>query len=68
MASTAGHLQEPDMLRSYLRALARTGGDGREDLGRGRQRRVCAHCGQRAVFTLESEGTWYRCTHCGRYA
>ena len=68
MASTAEQLREPDMLRSYLRALARTGGSGDQVLGRGRQLRVCAQCGERAVFTLEAEGTWYRCTHCGRYA
>lgn len=67
MATTAEHLREPDMLRTYLRALARNGG-GDEELGRGRQRRVCAHCGEHAVFTLEAAGTWYRCSHCGRYA
>lgn len=67
MATTAEHLREPDMLRTYLRALARTGGTTQQ-MASGRQRRVCAHCGQRAVFTLEAEGTWYRCGECGRYA
>lgn len=68
MATTAEHLREPDMLRTYLRALARTSGTGDQEMARGRQRRVCAHCGERAVFTLEAAGTWYRCGACGRYA
>ncbi|HEX6262864.1 MAG TPA: hypothetical protein VF097_08470 [Actinomycetota bacterium] len=67
MATTAERLREPDMLRSYLHALARNGGTGREELGHGRQRRVCTHCGERAVFTPDTDG-WYRCSHCGRYA
>lgn len=68
MALTAEHLQEPDLLRAYLRSMARGEGPPRQDLGRGRQLRTCPNCGDRTVFRLETEGTWYSCSSCGRYA
>lgn len=66
MATTARTLREPDLLRSYLRALAEHGGTGDEHLEAGRQRRTCASCGNHAEF--QPEGTWYRCTACGDLA
>lgn len=68
MATTAERLQGPDLLRSYLRALARHGAPQGRDLGRGRQLRTCARCGERSVFHPDPEGGWYVCGACGRYA
>lgn len=66
MASPAQQLREPDLLRSYLRALHRRGGTHDVRLDGSRQVRTCSSCGARSVF--RPEGTWYRCTACGRYA
>jgi hypothetical protein len=66
MATTATKLPEADLLRSYLRALARHGGAPDEHLEGGRQRRTCAACGRYAEFL--PEGTWYRCSACGSLA
>lgn len=68
MARTAEHLREPDLLRAYLRNLARHQGPPIQELGGGRQVRTCPNCGERAVFRPETAGTWYRCGSCGRYA
>lgn len=70
MATTAERLQEreEDLLRRYLRALAREGGTHDVELGRGRQLRTCPSCGERTVVTLEAAGTWYVCSSCDRYA
>jgi DNA-directed RNA polymerase subunit RPC12/RpoP len=34
----------------------------------GHDLRTCTECGERAAFTLDAEGTWFRCTRCGAYA
>jgi transposase len=51
-----------------LRALAREGRPERLAPSPGHQIRTCPVCGDRAVFRLEPEGTWYRCSDCGHYA
>lgn len=68
MASTATDLHEPDLLEDYVRALAREGGSHDVVLDAGRQLRTCVNCGERTVFRLEPDGTWYRCTNCREYA
>jgi ribosomal protein L37AE/L43A len=70
MAQSAHVATSPQdtLLGRYLRALARDP----DELGRARAPghavRTCPTCGQRAIFALESEGTWYRCSRCGHYA
>lgn len=78
MATTAEHLREQhdergeerqeDLLRRYLRALAREGGTNDVELGRGLDLRTCPHCGERTAASLEPGGTWFVCGACGRYA
>jgi predicted RNA-binding Zn-ribbon protein involved in translation (DUF1610 family) len=55
------------LLRRYLRALARESGELRARAP-GHAVRTCPSCGERAIFVLEPEGTWYRCSACGHYA
>ncbi|MGH2724114.1 MAG: hypothetical protein ACRDI0_07580 [Actinomycetota bacterium] len=55
------------ILTTYLRALARDHGV-RPAASPGHEVRTCPSCGARAVFTLDPEGTWYRCRHCGHFA
>jgi hypothetical protein len=61
-------LDEDRVLRDYLRLL--TGDHPVEPKLRspGHDLRTCAACGHRAAFTLDPEGTWFRCTRCGEYA
>ena len=68
MATTARRLEEPDLLREYLRALARGRHTAERKLDDGRQIRTCSHCGEDAIFVPERGGSWYRCTACGHYA
>jgi transposase len=69
MARTAERLDtgHDSMLRRYLRALAAAPGEPRAP-SPGHAIRTCPECGDRAVFVLEPEGTWFRCSHCGHYA
>lgn len=66
MGSTAEKLREPDLLRTYLRALSARGGTSDLLMDDGRQIRTCPNCGARTVF--RPEGSWYRCTSCAAYA
>jgi hypothetical protein len=60
--------EDPDLiLATYLRALARDPSP-RSALSPGHDVRTCPSCGTQAVFTLDPEGTWYRCKHCGHFA
>lgn len=70
MAQTAHRIDESYglVLRRYLRALAREERPERLAPSPGHQIRTCPVCGGRAVFRLEPEGTWYRCSDCGHYA
>jgi hypothetical protein len=69
MAQTAQSIDSYGLvLRRYLRALAREGRPERLAPSPGHQIRTCPVCGDRAVFRLEPEGTWYRCSDCGHYA
>jgi transposase len=69
MASPAETLVPRDdvLLRRYLRALAREPQPVREP-SPGHAIRTCPECGDRSIFVLEAEGTWYRCSRCGHYA
>ena len=69
MARTAEVIDlEPDtLLRRYLRGLARQPRASR-DPSPGHAVRTCPSCGDRSIFVLEPEGTWYRCSRCGHYA
>jgi hypothetical protein len=70
MAQTAQRIDDSYglVLRRYLRALSREGRPERLAPSPGHQIRTCPVCGDRAVFRLEPEGTWYRCSDCGHYA
>jgi hypothetical protein len=69
MARPAAMLDTQDevLLRRYLRALAREPRTVREP-SPGHAVRTCPSCGERSIFVLEPEGTWYRCSRCGHYA
>jgi hypothetical protein len=69
MAQSASVVTRPQeaLLRRYLRALAREPGELRARAP-GHAVRTCPSCGERAIFVLEPEGTWYRCSTCGHYA
>jgi hypothetical protein len=61
-------LDEDRVLRDYLRLLTR---DARPEpmlRSPGHDLRTCTSCGRRTAFTLDPEGTWFRCTACGEYA
>jgi hypothetical protein len=60
--------EERSLLMRYLRNLARTGYPERPGPSPGHQVRTCPACGGRASFSLDPEGTWYRCHRCGHYA
>jgi hypothetical protein len=60
-------LHDDSLLRRYLRALATEPGEPGSP-SPGHAIRTCPVCGERAIFVLEPEGTWYRCSHCGHYA
>lgn len=61
-------LDEHRVLRDYLRLL--TLDHGAEPMLRspGHDLRSCASCGRRTAFTLDPQGTWFRCTRCGEFA
>ena len=59
--------QDEILLRRYLRALARQPSEPRAP-SPGHAIRTCPSCGERSIFVLEPEGTWYRCSRCGHYA
>jgi hypothetical protein len=70
MASPAEvmELNEDQLLHDYLRILTRDGSNDPKLRSPGHDLRTCATCGSRAAFTLDPEGTWFRCTRCGEYA
>ena len=61
-------LDEDRLLRDYLRILHRDGHADPRLRSPGHDLRTCAHCGDRTAFTLDAEGTWFRCGSCGEYA
>jgi hypothetical protein len=61
-------LDEDRILRDYLRLLTK---EARPELrlrSPGHDLRTCGSCGSRTAFTLDPEGTWFRCTRCGEFA
>lgn len=70
MARPAEMLQidEDRVLRDYLRLLTRDHPSEPKLRSPGHDLRTCVTCGQRTAFTLDPEGTWFRCTRCGEYA
>jgi hypothetical protein len=61
-------LDEDRILRDYLRLLTR---EARPELrlrSPGHDLRTCTSCGSRTAFTLDPEGTWFRCVRCGEFA
>lgn len=61
-------LDEDQILRDYLRVLTRDGHGEPMLRSPGHDLRTCASCGRRTAFTLDPEGTWFRCTHCREFA
>jgi hypothetical protein len=68
MALSVETLDEDRVLRDYLRIRTRAGNADPRLRSPGHDLRTCADCGQRTAFTLDPEGTWFRCTSCGSYA
>lgn len=61
-------LDEDRLLRDYLRLMTK---EARPELrlrSPGHDLRTCVACGTRTAFTLDPEGTWFRCSRCGEYA
>jgi hypothetical protein len=61
-------IDEDRLLRDYFRLLTRK--DHPEPMLRspGHDLRTCPSCGKRTAFTLDPEGTWFRCSRCRAYA
>ena len=68
MALSVERMDEDRMLRDYLRIRTRNGHPDAKLRSPGHDLRTCGDCGQRTAFTLDPEGTWFRCTHCGSFA
>ncbi|MDQ3991693.1 MAG: hypothetical protein M3245_05225 [Actinomycetota bacterium] len=70
MALAARDVDRDPLLAAYLRARARSGEEDRRDgePSPGHAIRTCPSCGERAIFTLDPEGTWYACSLCGEFA
>lgn len=68
MALQVESLDEDRVLRDYLRIRTRTGNLDPKLRSPGHDLRTCPECGERTAFTLDPEGTWFRCTHCGQFA
>jgi hypothetical protein len=68
MAQPATPLAERRLLRDYLRLLERYGGPQEIWIGPGHEIRTCASCGQQAIFHIDPEGMWARCSHCEHFA
>lgn len=69
MAQAAVTLEEDFglVLSRYLRGLARRSASPTTE-SPGHDVRICTACGQRAPFSLDPEGVWFRCHSCGEYA
>jgi hypothetical protein len=61
-------IDEDRLLRDYLRILTREDHSEPRLRSPGHDLRTCGDCGERTAFTLDPEGTWFRCTRCGEYA
>jgi hypothetical protein len=64
MAQASEELRDDLLYQRYLRALRRHGEPREEEPSPGHVIRYCHNCGQRAMFRLDPEGTWYECLHC----
>jgi hypothetical protein len=61
-------LESSTLYRRYLDALRRHGDPRDEAPSPGHVIRRCNHCGMKAMFRLDLEGTWHECLHCGHLA
>jgi hypothetical protein len=61
-------IDEGKVLRDYLRLLTQDHPAEPKLRSPGHDLRTCPACGHRTAFTLDPEGTWFRCTRCGEYA
>ncbi len=68
MALSLESLDEDRVLKDYLRIRTRNGHPDPKLRSPGHDLRTCGDCGERTAFTLDPEGTWFRCGHCGSYA
>jgi hypothetical protein len=67
MALAREEVREWPLYQRYLQALKRLGPPEDERPSPGHVIRHCHTCGQRAMFRLDPEGTWYECLHCKHY-
>lgn len=68
MAQPAEQLGDRRLLHEYLRLLERYGGPPEIRVGPGHEIRTCPSCGHQAIFHIDPEGMWARCSHCEHYA
>ncbi|MGH2691435.1 MAG: hypothetical protein ACRDHM_02925, partial [Actinomycetota bacterium] len=61
MPTTIETLDEDRLLRDYLRNRTRSSQMNPRFGSPGHELRTCAECGRRTAFTLDPEGTWFRC-------
>jgi hypothetical protein len=67
--SVAGSEQRLEQERAgNLRVLDRDEDFDSKVRSPGHDLRTCAACGVRTSFSLDPEGTWFVCSHCGEYA
>ena len=57
------HRDEDDLLARYLRARSTDSPRSETD-----GIRTCTHCGERARFRIDPDGSWGMCARCGAYA
>ena len=67
MEQASEELQDDLLYKRYMRALRRTGEPEEAEPSPGHVIRFCHTCGQRALFRLDPEGTWYECLHCKHF-
>lgn len=67
MAQASEEVQGDLLYQRYLQALRRYGESRSEEPSPGHVIRYCHNCGQRAMFRLDPEGSWYECLHCKHF-
>jgi hypothetical protein len=68
MAQQAHDLRGNRLYAEYMEALRRHGEPEPAEPSPGHVARHCARCGEKTLFRLDPEGTWYECLQCGQYA
>jgi hypothetical protein len=67
MALAREEVSDRLLYQRYIQAMKRLGAPQDERPSPGHVIRHCHTCGQRAMFRLDPEGTWYECLHCKHF-